>query len=177
MRERRRSEPGLVGSRSREGLSTKIHALVDAEGEPVRLDITSGQASDVQGADILLNDLAAGSVLLGDKGYHSDCLREKIEAQDAAPNIPDKSNRTEKLCFRKVLYKQCNRVERFLNKIKRFRWMATRYDILGTIRIRLRSIESTHQLPGRALIDVSKFVQIVIFNRINLAYPLDAHTH
>ena len=46
--------------RSRGGLSTKIHALVDAEGLPVRLALTPGQASDVHGADMLLNELAAG---------------------------------------------------------------------------------------------------------------------
>ena len=58
--------------------------------------MTPGQTSDVHGTDMLLNHLAAGSVLLGDKGYDADWIREKIEAQDAAPNIPDKSNRREK---------------------------------------------------------------------------------
>ena len=139
--------------RSRGGLSTKIHALVDAAGLPVRLALTPGQASDVHGADMLLNHLAAGSVLLGDKGYDADWIREKIEAQGAAPNIPDKSNRREKHCFSKALYKERNRVERFFNKIKHFRRVATRYEKLGAnflamvklaaIRIWLRSIEST----------------------------------
>ncbi len=139
--------------RSRGGLSTKIHALVDAAGLPVRLALTPGQASDVHGADILLNHLAAGPVLLGDKGYDADWIREKIEAQNAAPNIPDKSNRREKHCFSKTLYKERNRVERFFNKIKHFRRVATRYEKLGAnflamvklaaIRIWLRSIEST----------------------------------
>ena len=46
------------------GLSTKIHALVDAEGLPGRIALTPGQASDVLGADMFLNHLAAGSVLL-----------------------------------------------------------------------------------------------------------------
>ena len=134
-------------------MSTKIHALVDAEGLPIRLALTPGQASDVHGADMLLNNLAPGSVLLGDKGYDADWIREKIEAQGAAPNIPDKSNRREKHCFSKVLYKERNRVERFFNKIKHFRRIATRYEKLGanflamiklaSIRIWLRSIEST----------------------------------
>ena len=139
--------------RSRGGMSTKIHALVDAAGLPVRIALTPGQASDVHGADMLLNHLAAGSVLLGDKGYDADWIREKIEAQGAAPNIPDKSNRKKKHCFSKVLDKERNKVERFFNKIKHFRRIATRYEKLGAnflamvklaaIRIWLRSIEST----------------------------------
>ena len=139
--------------RSRGGLSTKIHALVDAEGLPVRLALTAGQASDVHGAELLLNNLDDGSVLLGDKGYDADWIREKIEAQGAAPNIPDKINRKEKHCFSKVLYKERNLVERFFNKIKHFRRIATRYEKLGAnflamlklaaIRVWLRSIEST----------------------------------
>ena len=139
--------------RSRGGLSTKIHALVDADGLPIRLSLTPGQASDVHGAEVLLNDLRRGSVILADKGYDADWIREKIEAQEAAPNIPDKSNRKVRHCFSKVLYKERNKVERFFNKIKHFRRVATRYEKLGAnflamvklaaIRVWLRSIEST----------------------------------
>ena len=139
--------------RSRGGLSTKIHALVDADGLPIRLSLTPGQASDVHGAEALLNNLEKGTVVLADKGYDADWIREKIEAQDAAPNIPDKANRKERHCFSKVLYKERNKVERFFNKIKHFRRVATRYEKLGdnflamvklaAIRVWLRSIEST----------------------------------
>ena len=139
--------------RSRGGLSTKIHALVDADGLPIRLSLTPGQTSDVQGAEVLLNDLRCNAVVLGDKGYDADWIRAKIEAQDAAPNIPDKSNRKILHCFSKTLYRERNKVERFFNKIKHFRRIATRYEKLGdnflamvklaAIRIWLRSIEST----------------------------------
>ena len=139
--------------RSRGGLSTKIHALVDADGLPIRLSLTPGQASDVHGAQTLLNDLRRGTVVLADKGYDAGWIREKIEAQDAAPNIPDKSNRKERHCFSKILYKERNKVERFFNKIKHYRRIATRYEKLGAnflamvklaaIRLWLRSIEST----------------------------------
>ena len=139
--------------RSRGGLSTKIHALVDADGLPIRLSLTPGQASDVHGAQALLNDLRRGSVVLADKGYDADWIREMIEAQEAAPNIPDKSNRKVRHCFSKVLYKERNKVERFFNKIKHYRRVATRYEKLGdnflamvklaAIRVWLRSIEST----------------------------------
>ena len=139
--------------RSRGGLSTKIHALVDADGLPIRLSLTPGQASDVHGAQALLNDLRRGTVVLADKGHDADWIREMIEAQEAAPNIPDKSNRKVRHCFSKVLYKERNKVERFFNKIKHYRRVATRYEKLGdnflamvklaAIRVWLRSIEST----------------------------------
>jgi transposase len=139
--------------RSRGGLSTKIHALVDADGLPIRLSLTPGQASDVHGAQTLLNNLRRGTIVLADKGYDADWIREKIEAQGAAPNIPDKSNRIVRHCFSKTLYKDRNKVERFFNKIKHYRRIATRYEKLGAnflamvklaaIRVWLRSIEST----------------------------------
>lgn len=138
---------------SRGGLSTKIRALVNADGLPIRLSLTPGRASDVQGAEVLLNDLGQGTILLADKGYDVDWIRAKIEAQDAAPNISNKANRKHRHCFSKVPYKERNKVERFFNKIKHFRRVATRYEKLGAnflamvklaaVRIWLRSIEST----------------------------------
>lgn len=138
--------------RSRGGLTTKIHALVDAWGLPIRLVLTPGQAHDRHGADLLLNDLDEAAVVLGDRAYDADWIRERIEAQGAAPNIPDRCNRRERHCFSRALYKERNRVERFFNKIKQFRRVATRYEKLGdnflamvklaAIRIWLRSIES-----------------------------------
>ena len=138
--------------RSRGGLTTKIHALTDARGLPIQFLLTPGQAHDLLGADILLIDLGEGDVLLGDKAYDADWLRQRIEAQGAAPNIPDKSNRKERHCFSKALYKERNRVERFFNKIKHFRRIATRFEKnaqnylamikLASIRIWMRHNES-----------------------------------
>ena len=114
--------------RSRGGLTTKIHALTDARGLPIKFLLTPGQAHDLLGADTLLIDLGEGDVLLGDKAYDADWLRQRIAAQGAAPNIPDKSNRRERHCFSKALYKERNQIERFFNKIKHFRRIATRFE-------------------------------------------------
>ncbi len=99
-----------------------------------------------------LGALGEGDVLLGDKAYDANWLRQQIEAQGAAPNIPDKSNRKENHCFSKTLYKERNLVERFFNKIKHFRRIATRYEKyaenylamikLASIRIWMRHNES-----------------------------------
>ena len=133
-------------------MTTKIHALTDARGLPIKVFLTPGQAHDLLGADALLTCLRKGDVLLGDKAYDADWLRQRIEAQGAAPNIPDKSNRKEKHCFSKTLYKERNRVERFFNKIKHFRRIATRFEKyaenylamikLASIRIWMRHNES-----------------------------------
>lgn len=117
--------------RSRGGLTTKVHALTDARGLPIKLALTAGQAHDANGAAVLLTDLPDGSVLLGDKAYDADWIRERIEAQGAAPNIPDKANRKQRYCFSKALYKERNHVERFFNRIKHFRRVAMRFEKLA----------------------------------------------
>ncbi len=138
--------------RSRGGLTTKVHVLTDARGLPIKLALTPGQAHDVNGAVMLLSDLDGGSVLLGDKAYDADWIREWIETQGATANIPDKVNRKHRHCFSKTLYKERNRIERFFNRIKHFRRVATRFEKhalnflamikLASIRIWLRVNES-----------------------------------
>lgn len=73
--------------RSRGGLTSKIHALVDAEGRPVALKITEGQAHDGRSAADMLGGLGAGQTLLGDRAYDSDALRARIAEQGAWANV------------------------------------------------------------------------------------------
>ena len=140
--------------RSRGGLTTKIHAVVDASGLPLRFTLSPGQAHDSTAAEALLEDqLPADSFLLGDKAYDAEWIRTMIEEQDAVAIIPDRSNARAAHAFSQVLYRLRNRVERFFNKLKQFRRIATRYEKLAvnylamiklaTIRIWLRANEST----------------------------------
>jgi transposase len=69
-------------------------------------------------------------MLLADKGYDANALRQAVSQQGAWANIPPKANRKEPICFSKYLYRQRNLVERFFNKIKHYRRIATRYDKL-----------------------------------------------
>ncbi len=117
--------------RSRGGLTTKIHALVDARGRPIKLHLTAGQKSDIEAAPGLIADIPAGAMLLADKGYDANSLREAVMAQGAWANIPPKANRKDPICFSKHLYRARNLVERFFNKVKHFRRIATRYDKLA----------------------------------------------
>ena len=139
--------------RSRGGLTTKIHALVDRHGRPVRLALTPGQTHDGQAAPELLSALPEGAVVLADKAYDADAIRSLIEAQGAAPNIPARCTRKQHFCFSRRLYKARNRIERFFNKLKQFRRIATRYAKLAAsfvamiklacVRLWLRGYEST----------------------------------
>ena len=61
--------------RSRGGLTSKIHALVDTNGLPVRLALTAGEAHDNRLAGKLLSRLKSGTMLLADRGYDADWIR------------------------------------------------------------------------------------------------------
>ena len=104
--------------RSRGGLTSKIHALVDSNGLPVRLALTPGEAHDSRRAGKLLSCLNSESMLLADRGYDADWIRELAIKKGAWANIPPKSNRTDPICFSPYLYRARNRVERFFNRIK-----------------------------------------------------------
>lgn len=114
--------------RSRGGLTTKIHALVDADGRPVRMELTAGQAADAPVAEKLLRDLQPGSTVLADKAYDTDAIRAFVRGRKSWPNIPAKINRKQTFSFSRWVYRQRNLVERFFNRIKHMRGLATRYD-------------------------------------------------
>jgi transposase len=107
-------------------LTTKTHAVVDALGNPLRFILTPGQTHDVTQAKELIAALPADHVL-GDKGYDSNDLRNTIKGQNAIPVIPPRSTSPQAPCDF-TLYCERNLVERFFQKIKHFRRIATRYD-------------------------------------------------
>jgi transposase len=114
--------------RSRGGLTTKIHALVDADGRPVKLMLTPGQAGDAPAAARLLEDLAPGATLIADRAYDTNAIRAFAAERGAWANIPPRSIRKGSFAFSGWVYRQRNLVERFFNRIKQFRGLATRYD-------------------------------------------------
>ena len=129
--------------RSRGGLTSKIHAVVDANGLPVRLGLTPGEAHDNRLCLTLLTGLQPRTMLLADRGYDADWIRALASEQGAWANIPPKRNRKDPICFSPYLYRDRNLVERFFNKIKQCRRIAIRYDKLACIRLWLRVYEST----------------------------------
>ena len=116
---------------SRGGKNTKIHALVDALGNPVKLLFTAGNISDITVAiDILSSIDISGSIIMGDKAYGSKDIRDYIVEQDASYAIPPKDNAKNPWEVDWYQYKERHLVECFFNKLKHFRRVATRYDKL-----------------------------------------------
>ena len=108
-------------------MSTKVHVAVDALGNPVRLIATGGQVADVTQGQALVSGIKAEHVI-ADKGHDSSELVGVVEAGGAKAVIPSRSNRKEPRDCDKHLYKERNLVERFLNKVKNCRRIATRYE-------------------------------------------------
>src|SRR6516225_11018997 len=126
-----REKNGAQGDgRSRGGPSTKIHALTDALGNPCALMLTPGQDHDLAGAEPLLEN-ANPDAVIGDKAYDADVLIDKLRDRGATPVIPPKANRKEMRECDFARYCERNLIERFFNKIKHFRGIATRYDKLA----------------------------------------------
>ena len=128
-RQKKHGEDQAIG-RSRGGLTTKIHAVVDALGNPVALTLTPGQAADITQAEPLLDEVGPEAVI-ADKGYDSDALVETLEERGITPVIPPKANRKEPRETDFALYCERNLIERFFNKLKQYRGIATRYDKLA----------------------------------------------
>jgi transposase len=113
--------------RSRGGLTTKIHTLTDAQGRPLRFILTGGEAHDsTTAADLLAGRATTG--IIADKAYDNNALRELIAKAGAKAVIPSLSSRKIIIPHDRLAYRLRNRIERFFNKLKHFRHIATRYD-------------------------------------------------
>jgi transposase len=108
-------------------LSTKIHIAVDALGNVLRLLYTAGQVHESTKAEALIADLPAEYVI-GDKAFDSDRFRAHLAIRSIAAVIPSNASRSRAIPYDRHLYKERHLVECFINKIKHFRRMATRYD-------------------------------------------------
>jgi transposase len=111
-------------------LTTKIHALVDALGNPVELMLTPGQAHDLVCAEPLIENVDPAA-LIGDKAYDADPLIDILSQRGITPVIPPRANRATHRACDFALYCERNLVERFFNQLKHFRAIATRYDKLA----------------------------------------------
>ena len=109
-------------------MSTKIHALVDALGNPLGFHLTGGEAHDLVGADHLLPDMQADT-LIADKAFDADKrVIQPLSAAGKTAVIPPRSNRRAPRSFDRDLYKARHLIENFFAKLKQCRAIATRYD-------------------------------------------------
>lgn len=116
--------------RSRGGFTTKIHACVDALGNPLRFILTPGQSSEIKQASKLIEGISNANVL-GDKAFDCDEFLEQIVSQNCTPIIPSKENRKIKRNVDYYLYKERHLIECFFSKVKYFRRIFSRFDKLA----------------------------------------------
>ncbi|WP_112317218.1 IS5 family transposase [Rhodovulum viride] len=136
---------------SRGGLTTRIHAVVDQDGPPVRLLLTAGQASDKTVATLLLGALPPAQVV-ADRGHDSMALVGFITECGGEAHIPTQSRMRLQRCVGRDLYGKRNLVERVFCRLEQFRRTATCVDkhadtflaavALASTRIWIRTIES-----------------------------------
>jgi len=116
--------------RTKGGLNTKIHAVVDEAAQPVRLFLSAGNEADISHAPTMTKEIPA-AMLVADKGYDSDGFREWLVERGIKPCIPPRSNRKHPTPDSRSSYRKRHVVENFFERIKNFRRVATRYDKLA----------------------------------------------
>ena len=116
--------------RSRGGFSTKIHISVDGLGNPLRFKLTAGQSHDITQAEALIADYSF-EYGIADKSYDSDEFIQLILAKGAVAVIPPRSNRKESREYDEHLYRERHLVECFINKIKHYRRVFSRFEKLS----------------------------------------------
>jgi transposase len=133
-----RSAAGGKGGRRRRrlavragGRATKIHAIVDAHGRPIAIEVTPGHLGDVRVATALITGVPAGGCLAADAAYDSDGLRRFLLQRGTVPVIPNNPTRKRHHPFDETAYRQRNLIERMFCRLKDWRPIATRYDKLA----------------------------------------------
>ena len=116
---------------SRGGLNTKIHAVCDALGNPLRFKLTPGNTSDT-GQLVELIEGLPGQELLADKAYDSDAIVQEAMDKGMEVVIPPKANRKKKRAFDALKYRARHLVENLFQRMKVYRRVATRYEKLDT---------------------------------------------
>lgn len=127
---RKKGQSAQALGRSRGGFSTKIHLLVDALGYPLNFILTPGNVADITQAHALLAQHRCQYVI-ADRGYDADKLVERIRELGAEPVIPPRANRTVQRIYDKHIYHERHLVECFINKLKYYRRICTRFDKLA----------------------------------------------
>ncbi|AJE44799.1 transposase, IS4 family [Celeribacter indicus] len=109
-------------------MNTKLHAVTDGEGRPLRFFMSAGQVSDYTGARAMLRDLPPAKWFLGDRGYDADWLRESLQDKGLRVCIPGRKGRKTPVRYDRRRYKRRNRIEIMFGRLKDWRRVATRYD-------------------------------------------------
>lgn len=129
-RRKRRPEQQAIG-KSRGGRTTKVHAVVDADGRVIAFELTGGNRHDIRPAAHLIEPWPPAKSLLGDAAYDSGAFREFLTDRGTTPVIKQNPTRKRLHAFDEVAHKGRNIIERTLSHLKDWRRVATRYDKLA----------------------------------------------
>ena len=125
--------------RSQGGFSTKIHLRAEGGGKPITAVLTGGERHEQIALEALLDQGAIRRQgrgrprlrprrVAGDKGYSSPTARARLRRRGIVPVIPSKRNQRRQPGFDREAYRERNRIERLINRLKQFRRIATRYE-------------------------------------------------
>jgi transposase len=120
-------EQNAIG-KSRGGLTTKIHVIINELGKMIACEISGGQEHDVTYAQELLQHAPLQATVIGDKGYDSNAFVTAIEQRGGIAVIPPRRTRVVQRYYDRLLYRSRNLIERYFARLKQFRRMATRYE-------------------------------------------------
>ena len=104
--------PGRLIGQTKGFMNTKLHAVTDTSGRPIRFIITAGQVSDYTGAMALLSSLPKAVFLRADRGYGADWFRKALSDRGTKPCIPGRKSRKQAVRYDKCRYKRHNRIEK-----------------------------------------------------------------
>ena len=113
--------------RTKGGRNSKVHALTNGEGKLLDMMLIPGNKSEVTTAADLLGDVR-DKVVLADKGYDSDPLRDAVDEAGGVALIPGRSNRKKPVFYVKEVGRRRHVVENYFARVKRYRRVSTRYD-------------------------------------------------
>jgi transposase len=131
--------PDEALGRSQGGFSTKLHLRAEGGGKPIIAVLTGGERHE----QIALEGLLDGGAirrsgrgrprlrprrLAGDKGYSSPTARRWLRQRQISPVIPTRKDQRRQPSFDREAYRERNKVERLINRLKQFRRIATRYE-------------------------------------------------
>jgi transposase len=134
----KRGGRGRAIGRTKGGMNTKLHAIADAKGRPLKFFMTAGEVSDYTGAVALLSHMPTAEWLLAasdslranrcratDRGYDADWYPEALKDKGIRVCIPGRKNRKKKIRFDRRRYKRRNRIEIMFGRLKDWRRIAT----------------------------------------------------
>ena len=132
----------LIG-RTKDGLNTRLHAVTDAKGRPLKLFMTAGQVSDDTGAAALPDSLPAAEWMLADRGHDADWFRDALQDKGIRPCIPGRKSRGKAVRYDKRRYRRRNRIEIMFGRLKDWRRVATRYGRCATTFLSAVALDAT----------------------------------